>query len=454
MVRGAMGRSKRKVLTGWRLRGVFDIALPSGICERPPPAPMPIYQEKQLTEISRQFQIYGDILYAEPCKIGHINETYMATYNQGGTLVRYIHQKINQNVFRQPEAVMENVVRVTSHVRARLVAEGARDVTRRVLTVVPARSGQSFWRDSAGDYWRTFVFVERAQTFESVESTRQAYEAGRAFGQFQHLVVDLPGKRLHETIPHFHNTRRRFTALQAAITTDQYNRVRIAAPEVAFALRQESIVDVLLTGLREGRLPERVTHNDTKFNNVMLDWETGEALCVLDLDTVMPGLVLYDFGDMVRTTTSPTLEDERDLAKVRMHLPMFEALAHGYLEATAPFLGDAERQALVFAGKLITFTIGIRFLTDYLCGDKYFRIHRPEHNLERARTQFRLVESITEQETVMERIVEDLWSRVTGGPAKGRSVSRSTGVPERGEGPQGPPRRRSSVRRRPVRGKK
>jgi hypothetical protein len=412
---------------------------------------MPLYQEKQLTQVSRQFQIYGDILYAEPCKIGHINETYMATYNQGGTLARYIHQKVNQTVFRQPEEVMDNLVRVTSHLRERLVAEGARDVTRRALTVIPARNGQSFYRDDEGDYWRTFVFVERAQTFESVQSPHQAHEAGMAFGRFQQLVVDLPGQRLHETIPHFHNTRRRFDRLQEAVAADQYNRARTAEAEIGFALKQEPMVDLLLNGLANGELPERVTHNDTKFNNVMLDWETGEALCVLDLDTVMPGLVLYDFGDMVRTTTSPTLEDERDLGKVCMQLPMFDALTTGYLEATAPFISPAERAHLVLAGKLITYTIGIRFLTDYLSGDKYFRIHRPEHNLDRARTQFKLVQSITDQEEAMLAVVEAAWAKADGGrpqlsrraqPAAPPAVRVTPGSPRR-------PRKAGGTRHRP-----
>ena len=244
---------------------------------------MPIYQEKQLQEVSKQFQIYGDILYAEPTKIGHINETYMATYNQGGTLVRYIHQKINQTVFTEPLAVMDNLMRVTTHLRRRLEAEGARDVTRKALTIVPARDGKSYFCNGSGDYWRTFVFVERAQTFESVQTPRQAYEAGRAFGRFQHLLVDLPGKRLVETIPHFHHTRRRYEALLKAVAVDQYHRAAAAAREIDFALKHENIVDVLRKALDRGEIPERVAHNDTKFNNVMLDWESGEALCVLDL---------------------------------------------------------------------------------------------------------------------------------------------------------------------------
>lgn len=366
------------------------------------------YQEKQLQEISKQFQIYGEILHAETFKIGHINETYSATYDQGGMRVRYIHQKINKHVFKNPPAVMKNVMRVTTHLRRRLEAADARDITRRSLIVIPTRDGRSFYVSRDGEYWRTFVFVEGVQTFESVQSPEQALQAGRAFGEFQSLLVDLPGGRLNETIPHFHNTRRRFSALQHAIQKDHYNRARAAKPEIDFALKHEAVVDVILEAMAKGRIPERITHNDTKFNNVMLDTLTGEAKCVVDLDTVMPGCALYDFGDMVRTTTSPTLEDERDLSKVKMHMPIFKKLAEGYLSTAGSFLTRAEKALMAFAGKLITFEIGIRFLTDFLSGDTYFRIHRPEHNLDRCRTQFRLVESIEQQEEAMQTFVNRL----------------------------------------------
>jgi hypothetical protein len=369
---------------------------------------MPLYCEQHLQDISQRFQIYGQILHAETCKIGHINETYTATYDQGGILVRYIHQKINQSVFKDPIAVMDNVMRVTKHIARKLTAKGAREITRRALTVVPTRDGQPFYRDSQGECWRTFVFVEKVQSFESVQSPAQAYQAGKAFGTFQSLVSDLGGDRLYETIPDFHHTRKRFAALQAAIENDRCNRARFAKTEIDFALRQERWIGTLLDAHARGDIPERVTHNDTKFNNVMLDWETGHAMCVVDLDTVMPGLVLYDFGDMVRTTTSPTLEDEKDLSKVQAQMPMFEALARGYLEAAGEFLTPAERAYLSFSGKLMTFTIGIRFLTDYLVGDTYFRVHRPDHNLDRSRTQLKLVESIAQQEEAMQKFVETL----------------------------------------------
>lgn len=369
---------------------------------------MQFYREQQLKEISKKFQIYGQILHAEACKIGHINETYTATYDQGGTSVRYVHQKINQNVFKKPAEVMDNFMRVTRHIRRKLEAANTPDVTRRVLTLVPTHEGKPFYRGQTGDYWRTFVFIERVKTFETVETPKQAYQAARAFGEFQQQLVDLPDGRLHETIPDFHNTRKRFEALLAAVNADRYNRAQNAKDEIKFALAQEKIVDVLLKGLASGRIPERITHNDTKFNNVMLDTQTGESMCVVDLDTVMPGCVLYDFGDMVRTTTSPTLEDELDLSKVNMRMNMFKELARGYLDSAGAFLTKAERAHIAFSGRLITFTIGIRFLTDYLSGDTYFRVHRPQHNLDRSRTQFKLVESIERQESAMQKFVDAL----------------------------------------------
>lgn len=359
-----------------------------------------------MQQIARQFQINGELLHAETCKIGHINETYSATYDQGGTRVRYIHQKINKEVFKDPLALMKNVMRVTSHVRKKLEYQGATDLNRRALAVIPTRDGQSCFHNGNGEYWRTFVFIEGTKTFESVQSPEQAFEAGRAFGEFQLHLVDLPGERLVETIPNFHDTRRRFTAFQEAVAKDHCNRAQDARAEIEFALKREPLASVVLDEMAAGRIPERITHNDTKFNNVMLDTRTGKAMCVVDLDTVMPGCALYDFGDMVRTTSSPTLEDERDLSKIKMQMPMFKRLAEGYLSMAGQFLTEAEKSLLVSSGRLITFETGIRFLTDYLSGDTYFRIHRPGHNLDRCRTQFKLVECIERQEEAMQKCVE------------------------------------------------
>src|SRR5437667_555874 len=224
------------------------------------------YQEKQLQEISKKFQIYGEILHAETLKIGHINETYTATYDQGGTRVRYIHQKINQSVFKNPAAVMKNVMRVTRHIRQKQEARNLRDVTRRSLIVIPTRDGKSFFQNGDSEVWRTFVFVEGVETYEAVQSPPQAFQAGRAFGEFQRLLVDLPGERLFETIPDFHNTRKRFAALQQAIQKDHYNRARDARAEIEFALRHEPVVDPILNAMARRKIPERITHNDTKFN--------------------------------------------------------------------------------------------------------------------------------------------------------------------------------------------
>jgi hypothetical protein len=369
---------------------------------------MAIDKEKQIEDISKRFQIYGEFVHAESFKIGHINETFSATYNQGGTRVRYIHQKINRSVFKKPAALMKNVMRVTTHIRKKLEAQNVPDVTRRSVIVVPTRDGKSFYRSADGECWRTFVFVEGARTFEAVESPRQAWQAGRAFGKFQSLLVDLPGERLIETIPDFHNTRKRFTALQKAIEADPFNRAQTASPEIDFALKRECLVDVILNAMMKGRMPERITHNDTKFSNVMLDTRTGEAMCVVDLDTVMPGCALYDFGDMVRTTTSPTLEDERDLSKVEMRMPMFKKLAEGYWSSAGGFLSRTEKAHMAFSGSVITLETGLRFLSDYLGGDKYFRIRRPGHNLDRCRAQFKLVESIERQQEAMGRFVDGL----------------------------------------------
>jgi Phosphotransferase enzyme family len=361
-----------------------------------------ITQESNIGAVSSEFQIAGRFLNAQPYGTGHINDTYCLTLQNADARGRIILQRINTNIFKQPIALMENIQRVLTHISARVAADP--DRARRVLTLIPARDGQAWHVDSSGYFWRAYRFIENARTFEAVESKEQAFQAGKAFGKFQQMLADLPPPRLHETIRDFHHTPKRFEALQKAVKADVANRAIFVKPEIDFAQARRSIVGVLLGA----NLPERVTHNDTKFNNVLLDNATGEGICVIDLDTVMPGLVAYDFGDMVRTTTSSSQEDEPDLSKVAMQFPMFEALVRGYLASAGDFLTKAERQYLAFAGKLITFEIGIRFLTDFLAGDTYFKVHRDWHNLERCRTQFRLVESLEHQEDQMNRLVESV----------------------------------------------
>jgi Ser/Thr protein kinase RdoA (MazF antagonist) len=358
--------------------------------------------KSNVRQIAAQFQIPGEFLSAAVCGSGHINDTYCVVYHQAGEKVRYILQRINHDIFQQPVALMENIQRVTAHLAAKVA--GRPDAARRALTLIPARDGRVWHMAAEGNYWRAYLFIEQARSCDAVESAGQAFKAAQAFGHFQQQLADLPAPRLHDTIPDFHHTPKRFAALQKAIAADAVNRARLAKPEIEFALRHSSLCGVLLAA----NLPERVTHNDTKFNNVMLDEATGEGVCVIDLDTVMPGLALYDFGDMVRTATSPTPEDELDLGKVQMQFAMFEALARGYLSAAGAFLTPAEKNFLPFAGKLITYEIGLRFLTDFLAGDVYFKVHREGHNLDRCRTQFKLVESIARQEERMNRIVETI----------------------------------------------
>jgi Ser/Thr protein kinase RdoA (MazF antagonist) len=351
---------------------------------------------------ANQFDFNGEVSSLTPHGSGHINDTYLVTCQGPGAPVRYILQHINRHVFHDPVAVMENVERVTAHLA--MQAAGEPDGARRVLRLVPARDGRDWHIDAHGETWRAYRFIEDARTYETATSTAQAFQAARAFGHFQQQLSSLPPPRLHETIPDFHNTPKRYAALEQAVAADAVGRAALAKPEIEFARSRQAITGILL----DAGLPERITHNDTKFNNVLLDNKTGEAVCVIDLDTVMPGLALYDFGDMVRTTTSPAAEDEQDLSKVRMQFPMFEALVRGYLESAGVFLTTAEKKYLAFSGKLITFEIGIRFLTDYLAGDTYFKVHRDGHNLDRCRAQFKLVESIEQQEDKMSQLVESI----------------------------------------------
>ena len=360
--------------------------------------------ESSVAAAARAFEIGGEFFEARPYGSGHINDTYKVFFNVGGVAHCYILQRINHNIFKKPVALMENIQRVTAHIATRVADDP--DWRRRVLRLIPARDGKVWHVDSGGNHWRAYYFIEKARSFDAVESTGQAFQAARAFGRFQELLASLPAPRLHDTIPDFHHAPKRFKAFEDAVAADVAGRAILVKHEIDFALARKSITGVLLNA----NLPERVTHNDTKFNNVMLDDTTGEGICVIDLDTVMPGLAPYDFGDMVRTTTSPAMEDEQDLSKVTMQFPMFEALVRGYLSSAGGFLIQAEKDLLAFSGKLITFELGIRFLTDYLAGDTYFKVHRDGHNLDRCRTQFKLIESIEQQEESMNRLVETLAS--------------------------------------------
>ncbi len=352
----------------------------------------------------RRFDIPGEFVEVEPYVVGHINDTFKLTYAETGRQRHYILQRINRRIFREPEAQMANIERVLTHL-------GTKEKDpRRVGRLVRAKDGKAFWfdREGTGEYWRAYDFIEGSMSLDIVETPEQAHEAARVFGRFQSLLADLPGPRLSETILGFHDTPARLEAFEGAVSSDSHGRVREVGPEIEWARGQRAAAGVLMSLQKSGDIPERIVHNDTKVNNVLFDKKTGEGLCVVDLDTVMPGLSLYDFGDLVRSASISVREDSSDVSQVAVRLPIFEALVRGYLESAGELLNAAEREHLAFSGRLIAFELGLRFLTDYLTGDAYFRTARPGQNLDRCRLQFQLAKSLTASEGEMKAIVSRL----------------------------------------------
>lgn len=364
---------------------------------------------RRIAHIGDQFAINGEFLYGEELRNGHINTTYRACYRtDDGHEDRYILQRINDYVFKDPAQVMKNVEKVTRHISWKILRR-RRDAAGQTLTLYPARGGRTYINlPEEGGMWRCYNNIEGTHTYDVVENTRQAYQAGYAFGSFQELISDMNPEDIKESIPDFHNTPKRYADLMAAAAADTMGRVASCTQELELVRGWENRLSRLTDMQKAGTLPTRITHNDTKINNVMLDEESDDAVCVIDLDTVMPGLSLYDFGDMVRTATCMASEDEEDLSKITMQMPFFESLAEGYLDAAHGFLTKEEVEELPFSGWLITAEIGIRFLTDYLDGDRYFRIDRPDHNLVRARNQFALAASIESNLPRMTRYVRRL----------------------------------------------
>jgi len=303
---------------------------------------------------------------------------------------------------------MENIDRVTEHIRARLARQCVSDADRRTLTIVETRAGTLLHVEPTQAMWRMYRMIEGAVTRSVVSAPIDAERAGRAFGEFQHLLIDLPGPRLHETIPGFHDTPAWYDALDQALGDDAHGRVAAARQEIDFALARRASVAWLVEAAVAGAVPERIVHNDAKIDNILFDEASGEALCVVDLDTVMPGSALCDFGDMVRTMTVRASEDETELAKIEVDPALFEALARGYFATAGAFLTPFERSRLVDAGRLIALEQGVRFLADFLAGDTYYKVDRPGHNLDRCRTQFKIVASLERQEGALRGIVDRL----------------------------------------------
>lgn len=357
-------------------------------------------------EIVNHFNYEGDLIRVEPYGSGHINDTFAVTFNKyEGKVVRYILQRINTNIFKEPEKLMENIENVTKFLKNKINSLGG-NPHRETLNLIYTVDHKPFYYSSSGDYWRSYVFIEGAKTYQVVETLQHFYNAGKALGNFEQLLSDFPSEKLHETIPNFHNTKARYEEFLKALAEDKMNRAKDIKKEIEFVLERGKETTILVDLLNEGKLPLRVTHNDTKFNNVMIDNETGEGICVIDLDTIMPGLALYDFGDSIRSGANPSEEDERDLSKVSMDLSLFEHFTHGFLEGTKHSLRDIEIEYLPFAAKIMTLECGIRFLSDHLNGDIYFKIHRENHNLDRARTQFKMVMDMEGKFSEMKAIVK------------------------------------------------
>lgn len=333
----------------------------------------------------------GRLVSKNPYGNGHINDTFLLCYQTSeNAQKRYILQRMNHAIFKNPPQLMENMVHVTNYLRKKILSQGG-DPERETLNVIKTKNGADWYQDSGKNYWRVFPFIENSMCMEKVENVKDFYDSAVAFGNFQRMLAEYPAETLHETIPNFHNTPSRFQDFEKAVQSGSKERAALAQKELSFVFDRRQDTSILTDLLSEGKLPLRVTHNDTKLNNILFDADTYKALCIIDLDTVMPGLSLYDFGDCIRFGANTGAEDETDLTKVGLDLNLFEAFTKGYLEGCKGSLTEKEIEMLPMGAKLMTFECGMRFLTDFLTGDHYFKVHRENHNLDRARTQFKLV---------------------------------------------------------------
>jgi Ser/Thr protein kinase RdoA (MazF antagonist) len=334
---------------------------------------------------------------------GHINDTYRITTRNPG--ISYVLQRINASVFKNIPGLMQNIDIVTRHLEHKINSGNPAAEGLSVLRLIPALNNDLYLRDEEGKSWRLYNFVEGTKSYDVVESPELAYKGGRAFGLFQYLASDIPAGSLVETIRFFHDIEKRLVTFHQVVLKDAENRMKDLSREIEFVEKREEGMKTILNRVKEGKIPLRVTHNDTKFNNILFDADDN-AVCIVDLDTVMPGTVLYDFGDAIRTGANRATEDENDLEKVGIDLDLFRAYSKGYLETATQFLNEQEKSLLAFSARFMTFIIALRFLTDHIDGDHYYRIHFPGHNLQRARAQFRLLETMEEKAEEMEAIVK------------------------------------------------
>jgi len=361
--------------------------------------------EAVLNEVLEAFDFGNPVVGAMRFGYGHINDTFCVhTQPKDDPCACFILQRMSSAAFKRPDQLMKNIIGVTEYLGKQIIANGG-DRAREAMEVIRPKSGEDFYTDSQGGAWRVYPFVEDIMCCQTADTPELFAAAGRAFGRFQKMLNGYPAETLFETIPNFHNTEDRLAKLKAAIEADAFGRVKECGPEIEFVMAREKDCSVALQALRDGILPLRVTHNDTKLNNVLIDKKSGEGMCVIDLDTTMPGLAINDFGDSIRFGANHSAEDEKDLSKVNFDIELFECYTRGFLAGAAGTLTEAELEYLPWGAKLMTLECGMRFLTDYLEGDTYFKIHRPEHNLDRTRTQMALVESIEKQMDTMMNIV-------------------------------------------------
>ena len=357
-------------------------------------------------KVAMQFALEGELKELSVFGNGHINDTLRATCELAdGRTKRYIVQRMNDGIFKNPDELMENVMNVTSFLRKKIIAAGG-DPDRETLNVIPTKDGKNYLTDEDGDFWRCYIFIEDATSFDQVEKPEDFYNSAVAFGNFQRLLADYPAATLHETIKNFHNTVSRFADFKKAVEEDVAGRARDVQKEIQFVLDREADCHVICDALAKGELPLRVTHNDTKLNNIMIDNRTGKGLCVIDLDTVMPGSSLYDYGDSIRFGASTGAEDEQNLDLIWCDLELFEIYTKGYVEGCGGSLTETEIRMMPMGAKLMTLECGMRFLADHLQNDIYYKIHRENHNLDRARTQFKLVADMEAKWNEMNAIVE------------------------------------------------
>lgn len=371
---------------------------------------MGLNMEEIKKNVAGRFDIKGEICELEPYGSGHINDTFrLKCQLADGGAKRYILQKMNDDIFKNPSELMENVMNVTSFLREKIIAAGG-DPERETLNVIPTTEGRNYLedvrQDGSRDYWRMYIFIENATSFDEVKEPEDFYNSALAFGNFQKMLADYPAETLHETIVNFHNTVSRFADFKRAVEEDVCGRAGGVQEEIQFVLEREADTRVICDALIQKKIPLRVTHNDTKLNNIMIDNKTGKGLCVIDLDTVMPGSALYDYGDSIRFGASTGAEDEKNLDLISVDLGLFDIYTKGYLEGCGGSLTREEIELFPMGAKIMTFECGMRFLADYLQGDVYFKIHRPEHNLDRARTQFKLVADMEAKWDAMKEIVE------------------------------------------------